>query len=100
MRYAIAKLGSKLNVRAGLKLEGADWTDAGLSLNNGESRLLGSTYIVWRKAGTAQSGEKGKVNLPVYLNPDRSSVLFGVDLDAEGCEQAEVAQRGVCLTAL
>jgi len=44
--------------------------------------------------------KKGTVNLPVYLNRDRSEVLFAVDLETNGAVQDEVAQRGVCLMAV
>ena len=42
---------------------------------------------------------KGTVNLPVYLNNDRSDVLFTVDLPFDGAAGSLVATRAVCLTA-
>jgi dynein heavy chain 1 len=41
----------------------------------------------------------GKVNLPVYLNGDRSDVLFSADLDAD-VSASVMAERGVCVTAV
>lgn len=82
-----------------MKLEGADWTSRGIELNGGDARSVDTAYIVWRKAG-GPADSAGTVNLPVYLNQDRSSELFSVDLEASGCSGPEVAQRGVCVTAL
>ena len=39
------------------------------------------------------------VNLPVYLNNDRSDVLFTVDLPFDRSAGALVSTRAVCLTA-
>jgi dynein heavy chain 1 len=81
----------------GLKLEGADWSDSGLALNDGRPVALGASQLSWRKSDTVNSGKK-TVNLPVYLNADRADVLFAVDLSSTLGQDA-VAQRGVCLTA-
>jgi len=80
-----------------LKLEGADWTNSGLTLNDGQPVSLGPSQLSWRKTFTLDSKSK-TVNLPVYLNGDRSDVLFAVDLESTLGQDA-VAQRGVCLTA-
>lgn len=82
---------------SGLKLEGADWSGSGLSLNDGRAVALGASQLTWRK--TDMINERTKtVNLPVYLNGDRADVLFAVDL-VSVLGQDAVAQRGVCLTA-
>jgi dynein heavy chain 1 len=81
----------------GLKLEGADWSDTGLTLNDGRPVALGASQLSWRKSDTVSSDKK-TVNLPVYLNGDRADVLFAVDL-VSVLGQDAVAQRGVCLTA-
>jgi dynein heavy chain 1 len=81
----------------GLKLEGADWSESGLTLNDGRPVALGAWQLSWRKTDTISSDKK-TVNLPVYLNGDRADVLFAVDL-ASVLGQDAVAQRGVCLTA-
>jgi dynein heavy chain 1, cytosolic len=39
------------------------------------------------------------VNLPVYLNNDRSDVLFTVDLPFDRSAGTLVSTRAVCLTA-
>jgi len=83
---------------AGLKLEGADWSESGLTLiNDGRPVALGASQLSWRKTDTINS-DKQTVNLPVYLNGDRADVLFAVDL-VSVLGQDAVAQRGVCLTA-
>lgn len=81
----------------GLKLEGADWSDSGLMLNDGRPVALGVSQLSWTKTETI-SDNKSTVNLPVYLNGDRADVLFAVDLTS-ALGQDAVAQRGVCLTA-
>ncbi len=71
-----------------------------MELNSGETEPLKNCQLVWRKSD-APSGQKGTtVNLPVYLNPDRADVLFSVNLEASGSDQANAAQRGLCLVAL
>lgn len=81
----------------GLKLEGAAWENGRLALNDGQSVSLKSSQLTWRKQGEIRE-RYGLVNIPVYLNSDRSDVLFSVDLAAEGLSQTVVAQRGVCIT--
>jgi len=80
----------------GLVLEGASWAIDELELNQGESVRLGPSQIRWVQSNEAS---KGSVNLPVYLNSDRSDVLFTVDLPFDGSAGPLVATRAVCLTA-
>lgn len=70
-----------------------------MQLNEGQSILLPPSQLTWRRHDEApQTSGTTMVNLPVYLNGDRSDVLFSVDLEAD--EGGDViAQRGVCLTA-
>jgi dynein heavy chain 1 len=88
---------SLLMIVTGLKLEGAAWENGRLALNDGQSVSLKSSQLTWRKQGEIRE-RYGLVNIPVYLNSDRSDVLFSVDLAAEGLSQTVVAQRGVCIT--
>ena len=81
----------------GLKLEGADWSESSLTLNDGRPVALGASQLNWRKTDTVNSDSK-TVNLPVYLNGDRADVLFAADL-VSLLGQDAVAQRGVCLSA-
>jgi dynein heavy chain 1, cytosolic len=84
-----------------LVLEGAAWIENQLTLNNGESVRLNPSQIRWVQIDESETAEaKNKlVNLPVYLNGDRSDVLFTIDLPFEGASSAQVATRAVCLTA-
>ena len=84
----------------GFKLAGAVWKDEKLSLNDGQSVPLGPSHLTWRQKDLAEKIRGAQsVNLPVYLNGDRSDVLFSVDLETNGLTRDVVSQRGVCLTA-
>ena len=81
-------------------LEGASWTTDKLTLNNGETVRLNPSQIRWvQKDDSTRAPEGETVNLPVYLNGDRSDVLFTVDLPFDSTAGALVATRAVCLTA-
>jgi dynein heavy chain 1 len=82
----------------GLKLAGATWSDGRLKLSDGQPVSLKASQITWTKREVETKKQEG-VNLPVYLNGDRSDVLFSIDLDTDGVGQDVVAQRGLCLTA-
>lgn len=82
---------------AGLALEGASWSMDKLVLNEGEAVRLDPSQIRWIQAD--ESSGAGLVNLPVYLNNDRSDVLFTVDLPFDSSADSLVAMRAVCLTA-
>ena len=81
---------------AGLVLEGASWAADRLALNGGETVRLNPSQIRWVQTDESAGGT---VNLPVYLNGDRSDVLFTVDLPFDSAAGALVATRAVCLTA-
>lgn len=81
----------------GLVLEGASWANDHLVLNDGESVRLNPSQVRWVQADEAS--QEGVVNLPVYLNDDRSDVLFTVDLPFDRAASGLVASRAVCLTA-
>jgi dynein heavy chain 1, cytosolic len=83
---------------AGLVLEGANWSTDQLVLNDGDAVRLNPSQIRWVQAEEA-GPERTVANLPVYLNNDRSDVLFTVDLPFDGGAGALVATRAVCLTA-
>ncbi|KAI0047641.1 dynein heavy chain protein 1 [Auriscalpium vulgare] len=82
----------------GLVLEGASWASDKLVLNQGESVRLNPSQVRWVQAGEDEPG-RAAFNLPVYLNNDRSDVLFTVDLPFEGGVGALASTRAVCLTA-
>ena len=70
-----------------------------LTLNGGETVRLNPSQIRWVQTDEASGPEGGTVNLPVYLNGDRSDVLFTVDLPFDSAAGSLVATRAVCLTA-
>ena len=80
----------------GLVLEGAAWATDKLVLNDGETVRLGPSQIRWVQT---EETAPNRVNLPVYLNGDRSDVMFTVDLPFDSAAGSLVATRAVCLTA-
>jgi len=82
----------------GLVLEGASWVDDQLVLNQGESARLNPSQVRWVQTDDVNS-HANFVNLPVYLNNDRSDVLFTVDLPFDKGAGNLVFTRAVCLTA-
>jgi dynein heavy chain 1 len=62
---------------------------------------LGSSQIHWVQASDCPKlGELQElVTLPVYLNNDRSDILFTVDLPFDSTEASLSVVRTVCLTA-
>lgn len=84
-------------IAIGLALEGAAWSTDRLVLNDGEAVRLNPSQIRWVQV--EELSKSALVNLPVYLNNDRSDVLFTIDLPFDGTASALVAMRAVCLTA-
>jgi dynein heavy chain 1, cytosolic len=82
----------------GLVLEGASWINDQLVLNQGESARLNPSQVRWVQMDDVDP-QATLVNLPVYLNNDRSDVLFTVDLPFDRSAGALVFTRAVCLTA-
>jgi len=78
-------------------LEGASWSTNKLVLNDGEAARLGPSQIRWVQSDDFLG--TNLVNLPVYLNGDRSDVMFTVDLPFDDSAGSMVAMRAVCLTA-
>lgn len=86
----------------GLILEGAAWDTENekLVLNDGQSVRLNASQIRWVQDDTSNEEQPADlVTLPVYLNNDRSDVMFTVDLPFDGHSASLVAMRAVCLTA-
>jgi dynein heavy chain 1 len=82
----------------GLVLEGASWVNDQLLLNQGESVRLNPSQVRWVQIDDVDP-HATFVNLPVYLNNDRSDVLFTVDLPFDKGAGSLVSTRAVCLTA-
>ncbi|CAO1616035.1 unnamed protein product [Sympodiomycopsis kandeliae] len=88
----------------GMKLDGANWSsEKELTLNDGSSVALQACTLIWIAAQDAKSQDSNqghKVPLTVYLNADRSTVLFSTTLPAETTlSPAKAAQKAVALRA-
>lgn len=88
-----------ISTRIGLVLEGSSWATDKLALNAGESVRLGASQIRWVQTDGKEEQSEDFVSLPVYLNNDRSDVLFTVKLPFNRSDGHLVAMRAVCLTA-
>lgn len=84
---------------AGLTLEGAAWSEDHLVLNDGDAVRIGASQLRWVHDSDNATSDGKQVNLPVYLNADRSDVLFTVDLPFDGASSSLAAMRAICLTA-
>ncbi|KAG2057179.1 hypothetical protein BDR06DRAFT_1019336 [Suillus hirtellus] len=85
----------------GLILEGAAWDaeNEKLVLNDGQAVRLNASQIRWVQDDSNEEQPADLVTLPVYLNNDRSDVMFTVDLPFDKHSASLVAMRAVCLTA-
>lgn len=83
----------------GLTLEGATWSSDRLVLNDGDAVRIAASQLRWVQDADPNSSQLKRVNLPVYLNADRSDVLFTIDLPFEGASSSLAAMRAICLTA-
>lgn len=84
----------------GLKLQGAASRSNKLSLTSAMMADLTLTRLRWVRAQPAQKSQAGVVTLPVYLNANRSEILFTVDLQvASADEELSFYERGVALLA-
>lgn len=81
-------------------MEGAVLSGNQLSLNDGETTRLGPSQLRWVQAQSDVAVDgTAFVELPVYLNVDRSDDLFTVELAFSKTDTNLVAMRAVCLTA-
>ena len=84
----------------GLKLQGAVSKGNNLSLTPAMMTDLSLTRLRWNRIKEDQQVEAGKVTLPVYLNANRTEILFTVDLNvAYPKEKLSFYERGVALFA-
>lgn len=86
----------------GLKLQGAVSQGNKLSLTSAMMTDLPLTRLRWTRAPAQQQQpqQAGTVTLPVYLNANRSEILFTVDLQvARVEEEMSFYERGVALLA-
>ncbi|KAJ2828525.1 dynein heavy chain, partial [Coemansia erecta] len=89
---------SSMFMVSGLKLEGAQWFGSLLALNDGSAERLDVCYLQWSKHSDEDKLEG--VNVPVYLNADRSLLLFQTKVPVEkGVDERTVVQRAVAIVA-
>lgn len=74
------------------------WSNEQVEINDGQVVRLPPCQIRWVQQ-EASTKSPTFVNLPVYLNGDRSDVLFTVDLPFEGGASSVAAMRAICFTA-
>lgn len=93
-------IGSSKNVDSvgftvrGLKMEGGQWADGEVRLTSEPSTKLPNTIIRWIRK---EQKQKDQVELPVYLNSDRSDLLFTIGVPANAAEKDRIPQRAVAL---
>ncbi|KAJ3331033.1 hypothetical protein HDU76_004259 [Blyttiomyces sp. JEL0837] len=80
----------------GLQLEGGEWKhQTGLELSAEVSTALDLVHLVWHD-GTV---DRGNVGIPVYLNGDRSDLLFTAELKVDAALVPPLVQQAVAITA-
>jgi len=85
---------------SGLKMEGAKWETDMLQLTTEPSNKLQLTQLRWIKRQEALlEMAENRVPLPVYLNSDRSDLLFTVYVTANPDEKAMICQRAIAIVA-
>ena len=75
------------------------WDGDKLTLADGDAARLGPSQLLWTEESDNSALVRGKATLPVYLNSDRSDVLFTVDLPIEKNAGVLITLRAVCLKA-
>lgn len=80
-------------------MEGAKWNNSVLQLTPEPSNKLAVTQLRWIKhqEGSPETAEN-QVPLPVYLNSDRSELLFTIYVAADPKEKAMISQRAVAIS--
>ncbi|KAI7899864.1 dynein heavy chain [Cokeromyces recurvatus] len=80
----------------GLKIEGANWVDKEIRLTSEPINKLPKTTLRWIKADQKQDNET-IVELPVYLNSDRTDLLFTISVPTTAEEKDRIPQRAVAV---
>ncbi|KAJ1950224.1 dynein heavy chain, partial [Linderina macrospora] len=86
---------------SGLRLEGAEWQQDAVALNDGTNERLSTCFLTWTRSKDDVKAAEG-VDIPVYLNLDRSDLLFQVRLPIDtqgGTAPGAVIQRAVAIVA-
>ncbi|CAB4481707.1 unnamed protein product [Rhizophagus irregularis] len=82
---------------SGLKLAGAEWKNDQIRLVPSPFTKLDKSQIRWVLKSKEVEITEQTVQLPVYLNEDRSELLFIINSSAEKEDKNKVAQRGVAV---
>ena len=82
----------------GLCLQSAAWSPDGLVLNDGTPTHLEHVAIRWVPMSDGGTATRSRFNCPIYLNGDRSHLLFTIPLPSSEL-LTRIAQQGVCITA-
>ncbi|KAI7869607.1 dynein heavy chain [Mucor mucedo] len=80
----------------GLKMEGGQWDNNEICLTSEPSSKLPKTAIRWIRKDQRKE-VKNIVELPVYLNSDRTDLLFTISVPANAEEKDRIPQRAVAL---
>ncbi|KAI9173154.1 dynein heavy chain [Blastocladiella emersonii ATCC 22665] len=89
----------------GLRLESAAWVDGVISLSSTMHSSLGPAVLRWVKAGAASDTKTPmaagarEAPIPVYLNEDRFSMLFSVQLPTRESAR-ELLQNGAAMLTM
>lgn len=80
----------------GLKMEGGQWENNEICLTSEPSSKLPKTAIRWIRKDQRKEVQN-IVELPVYLNSDRTDLLFTISVPANAEEKDRIPQRAVAL---
>ncbi|CEG69843.1 Putative Dynein heavy chain [Rhizopus microsporus] len=80
----------------GMKIEGGIWKENEIRLTSEPSNKLPNTTIRWIRKDQKEDNEN-MVELPVYLNSDRSDLLFTIRTCANKEEKDRIPQRAVAV---
>ncbi|KAJ1541096.1 hypothetical protein HK405_010895, partial [Cladochytrium tenue] len=96
--------GANAFILTGMKLEGAEYSAAGIVLSSSVASPLKAVRLTWvqelRGTKLAQISVTNRVGLPVYLNDDRSDLLFTAELPVDNANIPNIIQQAVAIVAL
>lgn len=84
----------------GLKLEGAVWSSGAVEASSDVQSPLPRLLLRWVNRAKIGAPAIDACSLPVYLNSDRSDLLFTAKLPARGLSQDDILQRGIAVVCL
>ena len=78
-------------------MEGGKWQDNEIQLTSEPTSKLPQIAIRWIKKEDQKQEINNLVELPVYLNSDRTDLLFTISVPANSNEKDRIPQRAVAL---